>query len=431
MKTLLFDGLVWQENGFTKLDILIEDGKIISLGEHLSQPYVETVDCSEHYIFPAICDMHVHAGEKVCGLDLADDWKSLSRLSETCGVAAIGAFLTERSNSDKSQKSLLQQYEIAQTKATKEFSQHVHWHLTPKSSEVQDILPLLKEGCDLKFYTTYKPNGLYRSYAEIARWMKNLSNLKPRILVHCEDDDEVKYNSDMHPFQNPFDHTKRRPEIAEIKAVERILDLAVQYSYPVHIVHVSSPQSALLIKQAKKSAPVTCETAPHYLHMNETCLQKETGHRWLCTPPLRTEQSRGQLVELLQDGVFDAIATDHCPFTQTDKDMYKNNLSRVPMGISGLGATFPLLYENLVKTGKLPLEKLIPLLSTNPAKLMNLYPQLGNFQPGALAKLIILKAIPLRKPVPVLASLSNAPNPWQDFYHTIDYTFFEDEYDTH
>ena len=431
MKKLLANGLVWQETGFAKLDILIEAGKIISFGENLPATYAETVDCSGCYIFPAICDMHVHVGEKVCGLDLADDWQSLSKLADTCGIAAIGAFITERHNSELNRKTLLYQHQTALFNSAKDFKQYVHWHLTPVHSEVQDILPLLKQGCDLKFYTTYKPNGLYRSYAEIARWMLDLSDLKPRILVHCEDDETVNHNSDFHLFQHPFDQTKRRPEAAEIKAVERILDLSVQYNYPVHIVHVSAPQSALLIKEAKKSAPVTCETAPHYLLLNESCLQKKDGHRWLCTPPLRSEKSRGELVELLQEGVFDAIATDHCPFTLNDKDIHKNALEKVPMGIAGLGATFSLLYENLIKTGKLSLEKLIPLISTNPAKLMHLYPKLGSFQTGALAKLIIIKQKPLQKRVPVLASLSKAHNPWQDFSHTTDYYFFEDDHDTY
>lgn len=431
MKKLLINGQVWQETGFAKLDILIENGRIISLGENLSGSYLESVDCTGYYIFPAICDMHVHVGERVCGLDLADDWKSLTGLAKSSGIAAIGAFITEQTSSDNRKKSLLQQYGKAQTQAVKDFKQCTHWHLTPKVSEVQDIVPLLKQECDLKFYTTYKPSGLYRSYAEIGRWMQDLGDTKPRILVHCEDDEAVSHYSELHPFKHPFDHTKRRPEVAETKAVERILDLAAQYNYPVHIVHVSSPQSVLLIREAKKTAPVTCETAPHYLLLNEACLQKENGHRWLCTPPLRSEQSRGQLVELLQDDVFDAIATDHCTFTMTDKDQYKNALDRVPMGIAGLGATFPLVYENLVKTGKMSLEKLIPLLSANPAKLMNLHPQLGTIQPGALAKLILLKQEPLPKPLPVIASLSSAPNPWQDFSHTINYTFFEDEYDAH
>ena len=431
MKKLLLGGQIWQETGFTKLDILIEGGKIIEIAKDLSAPYVETVDCRGCFIFPAVCDMHVHAGEKVCGLDLADDWKSLTWLASQSGIAAIGAFITEQTGSDHRKKTLLQQYEKAQTYAVKDFKQSIHWHLTPKVSDVQDIFHLLKEGCDLKFYTTYKPNGLYRSYAEIARWMQDLGDIKPRILVHCEDDETVNHYSNLFPFNHAYDHTKRRPEIAETKAVERMLDLAVQYNYPVHIVHVSSPQSALLIKEAQKTAPVTCETAPHYLLLNETCLQKENGHRWLCTPPLRTEQSRGQLVELLQDCVFDAIATDHCPYTINDKDQYKNTPEQVPMGIAGLGATFPLMYENLVKTGKLPMEKLVPLLSTHPAKLMNLHPQLGSIQTGALAKLIILNPEPLPKPVPVIASLSSAPNPWQEFSHTTNYKFFEVDHDTH
>lgn len=425
MKKLFTNGLVWQESGFVKLDIITEDGLILKLGEDLSEPFITVVDCQGALILPAITDMHVHVGERVCNLELADSFTSLSRLADSRGIGAIGAFITEKPSLDHTQKPLLKQYEQAIKKSKAAFKHQIYWHITPTVSEPQDIIPLLKEGCDLKFYTTYKPNGIYRSYQEIERWMLELSDLKPRMLVHCEDDEVVTKLSDANPFAHAFDHTKRRPEVAEEKAVEKLLDLAVKHNYPVHVVHVSSPKSALLIQQARKSAPVTCETAPHYLLMNDSFLKRYDGHHWLCTPPLRSEESRGLLVELLQDGLFDAVATDHCPFSTADKDANQNSLPDVPMGIAGLGVTLPILYKNLVKPKKLPLEKLIPLISTNPAKLMNLYPQYGSLEIGSKAKYIIIEPEMLPKPVQLTPSLSDTFNVWQDFNHTLNYKYIE------
>jgi dihydropyrimidinase len=430
MKQLLSGGQIWQESGFAALDIQVENGTILQLGENLLAPYAEVIDCRDAFILPGICDLHVHVGEKVCGLDLADDWASLAKLADKSGIAAIGAFITERSAADSNQKTLLKQYEETRRLAEQDFQHPVRWHLTPTLFEPQDILPLLQENCDLKFYTTYKPNGLFRSYEEIGRWMQDLSDLRPRILIHCEDDAIVTTQSALHPFRHPFDCTKRRPEQAEVMAVEQVLELAVKHNYPLHIVHVSTPQAALLINEARNCAPVTCETAPQYLLLNESYLQREDGHRWLCTPPLRAESTRGLLLELLQEGLFDAIATDHCPYTTTDKDEHKGTPELVPVGLAGLGATFPLLHENLVRTGKIPLAKLLPLLTTHPAKLMNVYPRLGCISPGSLAEFIILKQEPAKSPQPVIPSLSDTPNPWQDFSHQADFSFFRGNHET-
>ncbi|MFB3845138.1 MAG: dihydroorotase family protein [Candidatus Cloacimonadaceae bacterium] len=424
MKKVLQGGLVWQDTGFAKLDLVTENGVIIQVGEKLFFPEEEIIDCRDSFLLPAVCDAHVHIGEKVCGLNLADDWQSLSKLAEKCGVAAIGAFLTEASSSEEEEKILSMQYEEAKEKAQKEFCGKVHWHLTPKNSEVKDILPLLENNCDLKFYTTYKENGLYRSYEEIERWMEELSDLQPTIFVHCEDDKIIAKYSEANPFHHPFDCTLRRPESAEIKAVERILDLSVKHNYPVHIVHVSSPKSVLLINEARTSAPVTCETAPQYLLLNDSYLQRSDGHRWLCTPPLRNENSRGLLVELLQDGLIDIVATDHCPFTKEDKDKYKDNLEQVPSGLAGMGVTFPLLYEQLVHPDIITLDSLIALLSINPARLLNIYPSFGSLGKGSKADIIILKREPASKPIPVIPSFANTYNPWQDFTHHADFTFF-------
>lgn len=317
-------------------------------------------------LYPGVCDFHVHVGERIGGLELRDDFAALDKTARRQGIAAIGAFVTEEPG-----QSLTDKYLRMQADARQHFGGHVHWHLTPTSATAEELLPLLEEGCDLKFYTTYKQSGIFSSYVQIGRWMEALADPKPRFLVHCEDDATIEKASRGHPFRTPFDHTLRRPEIAEVIAVEKVLDLALRHQHPVHIVHVSTPRAALLIREAKLDNPlISCETAPQYLFHSADRLRGRDAHRWLCTPPYRAENSRGQLVELLQDGVFDILASDHCPFTDADKDRHKDSPELVPSGIPGLESLFASGYRHLVQTGRISLERLVGLCCLRPAELM-------------------------------------------------------------
>ena len=315
---------------------------------------------------PGICDFHVHVGEKIGGNELADDFTSLSKVAQVSNIRAIGAFVTEEFG-----VSLRSKYENMKAAAAEKFTAHVHWHLTPTKADFSEVAELVKEGCDLKFYTTYKEAGLYRSYQEIEMWMLALP--QTRFLIHCEDESIIQRHSMRQSFHRPYHLPLRRPEMAEITAVERILDIAIKLKHPVHIVHVSTPKAAELIRDARKDYDfITCETAPHYLIYSEDILREENAHRYFCSPPFRSDASRGQLVEHLQDGVFDIIASDHCPFADEVKDRYKDNLEKVPGGLSGTGILFSSMYHHFVKSGKISLETLISLTCTTPAALMNL-----------------------------------------------------------
>ena len=108
---------------------------------------------------------------------------------------------------------------------------------------------------------------------------------------------------------------------------------------------------------------VTCETAPHYLLLDENDLE-ENG-RFKMNPPLRGTDDRLALIEGIKDGTIDMIATDHAPHSKEEK---AKGLESSAFGIVGLETAFPLLYTYLVKPGVISLEKLIELMSVNPAK---------------------------------------------------------------
>ncbi len=317
---------------------------------------------SEHM---KICDFHVHVGEKIGGLQLAQGFKELSKMAESKGIAAIGAFVTEEPG-----QSLTKKYFAMKEAASRYFEGFVHWHLTPVTAGFEEVSRLLEDGCDLKFYTTYREAGLYCTYQNLERWM--LAFPQTRFLVHCEDDAIVSQSRMQHRFTHPYHHCQRRPELAEIRAVGQVLELSAKHNHPLHIVHVSSPKAALMIQEAKQDSDhVTCETAPHYLIYNEDRLKEKHGHRYICSPPYRSEASRGMLAELLQESIFDILASDHCPFSNQDKDRYVDRLELVPNGIPGLATLFSSIDENFVQTGKIKLEKLIDLTCVKPAKLMN------------------------------------------------------------
>lgn len=347
-----------------------------------------------------IYDFHVHIGETIGGHLLADSWKSFNRLYEHNGLDGIGVFVTESNNEPISAKL------IRMRKASRIFSGKVFWHLTPRNLDLTILEIVFADDTDIKLYTTYRASGLYQSYENIERLMQDMPNPPKRLLVHCEDDEIISEYSERYPFYQPFDHCLRRPEKAEITAVDKILNLAIKYHYPVHFVHISTPQAALLIQQAKKDADyITCETALHYLLLNEELLNDPEGHRWLCSPPLRCENSRGLLLELLQDGIFDILASDHCAFPLETKDIGALHPEKTPMGIAGSGVLFTLPAEHLVEKGKLTMEQLFNLISYNPARLM-----------GFSVEENEITCERLGAPNPVVPSWANTPNPWIDFW---------------
>ena len=149
---------------------------------------------------------------------------------------------------------------------------------------------------------------------------------------------------------------------SEWRQIARDVDLAAQTGVKYHVCHISTKQSVSIIREAKKSGvDVTCETAPHYLLLDENDLREEG--RFKMNPPLRAREDREALLEGLCDGTVDMIATDHAPHSAEEK---ARGLEKSPFGMVGLETAFPLLYTGLVKKGVITLERLVFLMSDSP-----------------------------------------------------------------
>jgi dihydroorotase len=161
------------------------------------------------------------------------------------------------------------------------------------------------------------------------------------------------------------------PGIAESLMVERDVSLAELTGAHVHIAHMSARQSLRAVRGGKeRGARVTCEVTPHHFVLTDEALDGEIKYdtNLKMNPPLREAADRDALLEGLADGSIDAIATDHAPHHSDEKLV---EFDQAPFGIVGLETAVPLVFDRLVNPGRIGLGRMIELLSSNPAKLLN------------------------------------------------------------
>ena len=194
--------------------------------------------------------------------------------------------------------------------------------------------------------------------------MRRASDLNKLIAAHCEVNSLLRggYIHDG-AYAKAHGHRGICSE-SEWRQIYRDLDLAAATGCRYHVCHVSAKESVDLIRQAKKSGvDVTCETGPHYLVLSDEDLQEDG--RFKMNPPLRSPEDRDALIEGIIDGTVDMIATDHAPHSEEEKS---RGLEKSAFGIVGLETAFPVLYTKLVEKNIIDLEKLVDLMSRNPAR---------------------------------------------------------------
>ena len=192
--------------------------------------------------------------------------------------------------------------------------------------------------------------------------MQRCRALGKLIAAHCEDN-RLLHGGYVHDGAYARAHGHRGIcSESEWRQIERDLKLADETGCAYHVCHISTEESVRIIRDAKKSGvDVSCETAPHYLLLDENDLQEDG--RFKMNPPLRSREDREALLEGLTDGTIDMIATDHAPHSAEEK---ARGLEKSAFGIVGLETAFPLLYTGLVRWGVLRLDALLALMTAQP-----------------------------------------------------------------
>ena len=313
-------------------------------------------DGSAISVFPGFCDVHVHFREP--GFFYKEDMGTGTLAAARGGYTAVCAMPNLDPVPD-SPGQLEPELEAIRRRAL--IPVHPYGAITvgERGEELADL-----EGMAPQVIAFSDDGRGVQSESMMRSAMERCKALGKILAAHCEVN-ELLHGGYIHDGAYAAAHGHRGiPSESEYLQIQRDLRLAQETGCAYHVCHVSARESVELIRRAKaQGVNVTCETAPHYLVLDEGDLREEG--RFKMNPPLRSRLDREALLEGILDGTIDMIATDHAPHSEEEKS---RGLEKSAFGVVGLETAFPILYTKLVRPGVLPLDRLIDLMAYAPRR---------------------------------------------------------------
>ncbi len=353
------------DKNFKKGYIYVEDGiiqKIAKTDFLKDDKDVLTIESQDSmYLLPAFFDMHVH---------FRDFKESNKETIETGALAAFyggftGVAIMPNTNPPIDNPSIIKDILKKAEKTPIDIYPIASITQERKGEFLSEMLTLKEAGA-----IAFSDDGDSILNTEIMiNALKYASMFDGLIISHCEDPflkgghiNEGKVSSKW--------GIKGIPPISESIYVYRDAVIAEYLNYKIHIAHVSTKYSVEVIEMMKKKGvKITSETTPHYISLTEDALLEKLDGNLKMNPPLRTEEDRKAIIEGIKNGVIDVIATDHAPHTPSQKD---NEFELAKFGVIGLETAFNVVCDILYHKEKLPLTKIVELLSINPRKILGL-----------------------------------------------------------
>lgn len=378
MTTLIKGAFVYAGAGFSKLDVLITDGKINTLGTSISTNGVDAVFyAQDKYLIPGFVDVHVHLREP--GFSYKETIKTGTLAAAKGGYTAVCPMPNINPVPD-SVENIKTELDLIKKDAV------INVYPFASITKGRKGGGKLVDFDALKNYAVgFSDDGTgVQKEQDMALAMEKCAKLGKIISAHCEVNDLLK-GGYIHDGEYCKTHGhKGICSASEYEQIERDCKLAKETGVHYHVCHISTKESVDIIRRAKaEGVNVTCETGPHYLTMCDKDLQEDG--RFKMNPPLRSEEDKQALLQGILDGTIDVIATDHAPHSAEEKS---KGLVGSAMGVVGLETSFAVLYTKLVKSGFITLEKLIELMSVNPRKIFDLPG--GEIKEGEVADLALL-----------------------------------------
>ena len=373
MEYLLKNARVFVDGALHLADVFIRDGRIISVSQGLEAPAsAVSIDLHNAAVFPGFVDVHVHLREP--GFSYKETIRTGTLAAARGGFAHVCPMPNLNPVPD-SREHLEEQLEIIRRDAVV----HVHPYGAITRGEKGETL------ADLEAMAPdtagFSDDGRGVQSPELMRSaMAEAKRLDKIIAAHCEDNSLLR-GGYIHDGAYAREHGHRGIcSESEWGQIARDLELAAETGVKYHVCHVSAKESVQVIREAKaRGVDVTCEVGPHYLVYCDEDL-REDG-RFKMNPPLRSREDRAALIQGVQDGTIDMIATDHAPHSAEEKG---RGLEKSAMGVVGLETSFAACYTHLVRPGLISLEKLVDLMHGAPKRRFGFGTELAEGQPADL-----------------------------------------------
>jgi dihydroorotase len=358
-------------------DILIQDGAIAAVGADLEAPGARVFDATGLVAAPGFIDMHVHLREP--GFEHAETIETGARAAAAGGFTSICCMPNTMPVNDNA---TVTSYIIERARKFAVTNVFPIGAITRNSAgEELSAIGSMKAAGVVAISDDGRP---VMNARVMRRAMEFARSFDLPVIDHCEDLN-LSAGGDMHEgFESVRLGLRGIPASSEDVMVARDILLAELTGARYHVAHISTHNAMAMVAYARqRGLPVTCETTPHHFALTDAQMLPYDSN-FKMKPPLRTACDAGAVVDGIANGAVDAIATDHAPHPGSEK---MQEFEKCPFGIIGLETALGLALEHLVHTGKIPLARLVALLTIGPARVLHL--DRGTLAVGAPADVTI------------------------------------------
>jgi dihydropyrimidinase len=374
-------------------DVAIAEGRIAAVAAPQAlPPAAREIDASGRLVLPGGIDPHTHIHWPYLTQTTRDDFTSGTIAAAFGGTTTFVDYAVQR---DAPALEC-----IARRRALIDGKTVIDYNLTctmtdPSEDNLQSVKAIVDGGiAAFKVYMIYKKRGIMVDDWMFYRMLEETRDHGAVLGVHAENGPIGEARMAQFAASGrgtPWDFRQSKPNFVEAEAIQRAIYLAEAVDAPLYIRHISTAEGLQFVRQARRGNPrIYGETCPQYFVLTDEVYRRPDGHRFICSPPIKSEADREALRAALLDGTVQAVGADHGAFGADQKDDRKASFDQVPNGLPGIETRLPLTYTVGVVQNGMSLNRFVALVSTNPAKLFGLYPQKGTIAVGSDADLIVI-----------------------------------------
>lgn len=395
-------GTVVDGDGVRRADVLVRDGRIASVEPELAAEDLDgidgarVVDAGGAYVVPGGIDVHTHFALPVGAVTSADDFESGTLAAACGGTTCVVDFAG--AGREPWEEALETWHARARDRALVDYGFHLTVTELPEDVDAaaRRFAEFLRHGvASVKLYLAY-PDRLMVDDETLRRALEASRRTGVRVCVHAEDGAAVEMlvaEAIAAGRTGAEAVPSARPPSVEAEAIRRAAALAGVADAWLYVVHLSSAAGLRAVRTARSAGvDIHAETCPHYLYLDAAHLA--AGEQdFVCAPPLRGADDRAALWGALAEGDVEVVATDHCPFTTTDRRRGTGgdgwvDFRQIPGGLSGVETRLSLAYQGVVD-GRLPLERWVEVTAGGPARLFGLDAVKGAVRRGLDGDLVV------------------------------------------
>jgi dihydropyrimidinase len=377
-------------------DVFVDNGTVAMIGEALDMTADKVIDAAGKYVLPGAIDPHTHIEMFFGGTTTCDDFTSGTVSAAFGGTTTLIDFCMQTPGDTFPQALEKYHEKIERCKPVIDVGFHIGVTDLHTGGTLEDLARLPDEGVtSYKLFMAYK-GAVMVDDDTLFRAMLTAAESGALIMVHAENGDAIDIivkNAVAEGKTEPIWHARTRPMETEAEATNRAAQLSRIAGAPLYVVHVSCQPAVEPIQLAReKSWDVWGETCTQYLFVDESALDQPgfEGGKYIYTPPPRPKEHQEHLWNAIRSDVLSVVSTDHCPFNWPEqKAINGKEFQKVPNGGPGIENRMHMLHHFGVREGRISLNRMVELTSTNVAKLFGLHPRKGTIAPGSDADIVV------------------------------------------